>query len=189
MSLHAAVWSAATSRGRGLLPRVFRPVPRGNSFSAEKISYGWLPSGTDVIVHFRRIKIDFAASVVEWDDGGHRPSSSRTQDRPMQLRVNADFLALLDSWRLQQPDAPSRTEAIRHFGKYSYCGRQQERQKVTDAILDFPATSPQPANTRKLVHMWISADLATVIDSFRNREPDTPSRNDHTQARTLGLGR
>jgi hypothetical protein len=39
----------------------------------------------------------------------------RTQDRPMQLRVNADFLALLDHWRLKQPDAPSRTEAIRQL--------------------------------------------------------------------------
>jgi hypothetical protein len=33
----------------------------------------------------------------------------------MQLRVNADFLALLDSWRLQQPDAPSRTEGIQRL--------------------------------------------------------------------------
>jgi hypothetical protein len=39
----------------------------------------------------------------------------RTQDRPMQLRVNADFLAMLDNWRSRQPNEISRTEAIRHL--------------------------------------------------------------------------
>jgi hypothetical protein len=59
---------------------------------------------------------------------------------------------------------------------------------VSEAIYDFPSTSPQPTNTgRKLVQMWISADLATVIDSFRNREPDAPSRNEAIR-RLIHLG-
>lgn len=33
----------------------------------------------------------------------------------MQLRVNDEFLALLDDWRLQQPDQPNRTVAIRRL--------------------------------------------------------------------------
>jgi hypothetical protein len=35
--------------------------------------------------------------------------------------------------------------------------------------------------------MWISGDLATVIDSFRDREPDTPSRNEAIR-RLIHLG-
>jgi hypothetical protein len=33
----------------------------------------------------------------------------------MQLRVNANFLAVLDNWRSRQPNEISRTQAIRHL--------------------------------------------------------------------------
>ena len=39
------------------------------------------------------------------------------QDRLIQMRVNEDFLRLVDDWRRQQPDIPQRTEAIRRLVK------------------------------------------------------------------------
>jgi hypothetical protein len=33
----------------------------------------------------------------------------------LQLRVNADSLAVLNHWRMKQPDAPSHSEAIRQL--------------------------------------------------------------------------
>jgi hypothetical protein len=36
-------------------------------------------------------------------------------DRPFQMRVNDEFLALVDSWRKAQPIMPTRTEAIRQM--------------------------------------------------------------------------
>ena len=58
---------------------------------------------------------------------------------------------------------------------------------MSEGIYPFPETSPQPANTRKFIQMWISADLATVIDSFRDREGDRPSRNE-AMSRLIHLG-
>ena len=58
---------------------------------------------------------------------------------------------------------------------------------MSDAILDFPASS-EPANAgRKLVQLWISADLASVVDRFRDREPDSPSRSEAIR-RLIHLG-
>jgi hypothetical protein len=37
------------------------------------------------------------------------------QTHQMQTRVTADFLRKLDEWRRQQPDLPSRTEALRRI--------------------------------------------------------------------------
>ena len=39
----------------------------------------------------------------------------RIQDRPFQMRLSGEFLERLDEWRRQQPEAPSRAEAIRHL--------------------------------------------------------------------------
>lgn len=36
-------------------------------------------------------------------------------DKTFQMRVSADFLKSLDDWRRQQPDLPSRAEAIRRL--------------------------------------------------------------------------
>lgn len=41
--------------------------------------------------------------------------SEQTQSRLMQMRVNDEFVALLDSWRRTQPDIPGRTEAVRRL--------------------------------------------------------------------------
>lgn len=35
--------------------------------------------------------------------------------RPYQMRVTAEWLAIIDEWRRQQPDIPSRAEAIRRL--------------------------------------------------------------------------
>ena len=43
-----------------------------------------------------------------------RPSS-RTQDRPFQMRVSEAFLRTVDDWRRDQVDLPSRAEAIRRM--------------------------------------------------------------------------
>jgi hypothetical protein len=40
---------------------------------------------------------------------------ARTQDRPLQMRVNDEFIRTIDGWRRKQPDLPSRTEAIRRL--------------------------------------------------------------------------
>jgi hypothetical protein len=39
----------------------------------------------------------------------------KTQDRPFQMKVNATFMAMVDDWRRNQPDMPSRAEAIRRM--------------------------------------------------------------------------
>jgi len=39
----------------------------------------------------------------------------RTQDHPLQMRVNQEFLAKIDDWRRQQADFPNRTESIRRL--------------------------------------------------------------------------
>ena len=39
----------------------------------------------------------------------------RTQDRPYQMRVNDEFLGMVDEWRRQQPDIPTRAVAIRRM--------------------------------------------------------------------------
>jgi hypothetical protein len=36
-------------------------------------------------------------------------------DRPFQMRVSDDWLRTIDDWRRQQPDLPSRAEAIRRL--------------------------------------------------------------------------
>lgn len=38
-----------------------------------------------------------------------------THDKLLQMRVSEDFLRLVDDWRRQQPDIPSRSEAIRRL--------------------------------------------------------------------------
>lgn len=35
--------------------------------------------------------------------------------RPYQMRVTEEWLAIIDDWRRQQPDLPSRAEAIRRL--------------------------------------------------------------------------
>jgi hypothetical protein len=47
-----------------------------------------------------------------------RPPGSK-QDRPFQMRVNDDFLALVDEFRRGEPDMPSRSEAIRRIVEQS----------------------------------------------------------------------
>jgi hypothetical protein len=39
----------------------------------------------------------------------------KIQDRPFQMKVNDAFMAQVDDWRKQQPDMPSRAEAIRRM--------------------------------------------------------------------------
>jgi hypothetical protein len=43
---------------------------------------------------------------------------ARTQDRPLQMRVNDEFIRTIDEWRRKQPDLPSRTEAIRRLVEF-----------------------------------------------------------------------
>jgi hypothetical protein len=47
-----------------------------------------------------------------------RPPGSK-QDRPFQMRVNDDFLALVDEFRRGESDMPSRSEAIRRIVEQS----------------------------------------------------------------------
>ncbi len=46
-----------------------------------------------------------------------RPTSEPEayQTHQLQTRVSAEFLAKLDTWRRDQPDLPTRTEAIRRL--------------------------------------------------------------------------
>lgn len=37
------------------------------------------------------------------------------RDKPFQMRVNEEWLKSLDDWRRQQPDIPSRAEAVRRL--------------------------------------------------------------------------
>jgi hypothetical protein len=43
-----------------------------------------------------------------------RPPQAR-KGRPIQMRLEDDFLAKVDDWRRIQPDLPNRTEAIRRL--------------------------------------------------------------------------
>ena len=40
---------------------------------------------------------------------------NRIQDRPFQMRVSEEFMRLVDDWRRNQSDLPSRAEAIRRL--------------------------------------------------------------------------
>jgi len=49
---------------------------------------------------------------------GERPPgrpTKRPQDRVFQMRVSEQFLRMVDDWRRQQIDLPSRAEAIRRL--------------------------------------------------------------------------
>jgi len=37
------------------------------------------------------------------------------KNQPFQMRVSRDWLSTIDDWRRQQPDIPSRAEAIRQL--------------------------------------------------------------------------
>jgi hypothetical protein len=43
-----------------------------------------------------------------------RPTE-RVQDRPLQMRVDDEFIDMIDDWRQQQSDFPNRTQAIRRL--------------------------------------------------------------------------
>ena len=50
--------------------------------------------------------------------GSRRPRgrpAKRVQDRPFQMRVSEPFLRMVDDWRRNQIDVPSRAEAIRRM--------------------------------------------------------------------------
>ncbi len=40
---------------------------------------------------------------------------TREKSQPFQMRVSPDWLSTIDEWRRQQPDLPSRAEAIRRL--------------------------------------------------------------------------
>lgn len=44
-----------------------------------------------------------------------RPPSTAPLFRPFQMKVPEEFLVMVDEWRRQQPDLPSRAEAIRRM--------------------------------------------------------------------------
>jgi hypothetical protein len=39
----------------------------------------------------------------------------RIQDKPLNMRASAGFIAMIDRWRARQPDKPTRAEAIRRL--------------------------------------------------------------------------
>lgn len=74
----------------------------------------------------------------------------KIQDRPFQMRVSEEFLEAIDKWRKQQPDQPSRAEAIRRL--------------VLSAL-----PSPAPAQGRRRVHIPTSEDAALPTPRIRRR--------------------
>jgi ribosome-binding protein aMBF1 (putative translation factor) len=65
----------------------------------------------------------------------------RIQDRLFQMRLSGEFLERLDDWRCQQPDLPSRAEAIRRLTASMLQilkkdpgekGRSQKKRKVSN---------------------------------------------------------
>jgi hypothetical protein len=44
-----------------------------------------------------------------------QPAMGRNLDHLIQIRSDAEFVQLIDNWRRQQPDLPSRAEAIRRL--------------------------------------------------------------------------
>lgn len=54
-------------------------------------------------------------------------------DKPMtttfQLRIDPSFLKLLDDWRRQQTDLPSRSEAVRRLVEAGVGGADKDRKK------------------------------------------------------------
>lgn len=47
-----------------------------------------------------------------------------SQTHQLQTRVSLEFLAKLDSWRRDQPDLPTRTEAIRRLVEQALGGKK-----------------------------------------------------------------
>jgi metal-responsive CopG/Arc/MetJ family transcriptional regulator len=52
-----------------------------------------------------------------------------THDKQLQVRVKQDFLDKLDNWRREQPDLPSRTEAIRRLAEQALAGKTKWRAR------------------------------------------------------------
>jgi hypothetical protein len=71
-----------------------------------------------------------------------RPAG-KTQTTPMNMRVSAEFLAMLDGWRRAQPDLPTRTEAIRRIVEQFLAGASE----ASDG--DRPAVPPKKAKPVK----------------------------------------
>ena len=54
-------------------------------------------------------------------------------DKQFQMRASADFLARIDDWRREQPDIPSRAEAIRRLVEIALSGGHGVRLKPPKA--------------------------------------------------------
>ena len=50
-------------------------------------------------------------------------------DRPFQMRASAEFLAKVDDWRREQPDLPSRAEAIRRLVEMALDAQPKQKKK------------------------------------------------------------
>jgi hypothetical protein len=53
-----------------------------------------------------------------------------THNRIFQMRVSAEFLALLDDWRRAQPDIPSRAQAVRNLVERAIAVDRAEKRGV-----------------------------------------------------------
>jgi hypothetical protein len=53
----------------------------------------------------------------------------RTKDRPFQMRVDDDFIAMIDNWRRQQPDFPNRTESVRRLCEQAIAAVPKRRKE------------------------------------------------------------
>ena len=51
-----------------------------------------------------------------------RPTKER-KGRPVQMRLEDEFIAKVDDWRRVQPDLPNRTEAIRRLVEQALSGK------------------------------------------------------------------
>lgn len=48
---------------------------------------------------------------------------------------------------------------------------------MSEGIYEFPSPEPPRKAYMRSVQVWIDAELAAAIDSWRSKQPDEPSRN------------
>ncbi|WP_417834747.1 hypothetical protein [Thalassospira xiamenensis] len=64
-------------------------------------------------------------------------------DERFHMRVSQNFLDLLDDWRRQQPDIPSRAESIRRLVTAGYCFDVHDIDIVFKSLLDAQIAHPK----------------------------------------------
>ena len=112
-----------------------------------------------------------------------RPSETGT---PVQVRLQPDLLAQLDSWRRDQPDLPSRPDALRRIFREWLVAQGRLKQApldpadITEKIAELDAKAaalkhdgtPSPANALKTMKRAVMKNEATKLRNKLEKAKD-----------------